>query len=652
MARLLQRTERGDQAHDLLFQNTSIGRGWLNDIVIEDPGERRLHAEILALDQGRYTIRDNRSRGGVLVNGERVAGVRALADGDVLRVGRAEFVFEGNGSQPGGAGVPPASGQDACSTPTLPSAGRRGGVMQLTAGTLLARVFGYVRELVATAYFGLSSGLYDAYVAASRIPNLLRDVLGEQAAESAFMPAHRTLETRGRPGEAERLLRSVVWVVVGLGAALVALCIWAAPWLVLAVVPGFQSKHPELMATATRLARWMMPFLLIIAVASVYGSLLLAHRRFWRYSVAPLAASVAMILAVVFLTGRLGVGSLALGVVAGGIAQMLISAAPYVRRGQWRPLFERPLVNWRQPALRKVGRSVIPVASAAVLSRLGNIVDCILASRFCVLGSISALYEAFRLLQLPFGVFALAVSRAAFPTMIERASTQDDAGFSRAVTRAMRLNMFLLLPPTVGMIVLATPLVRVLYERGHFTPGDTELTVLALICYAVGLVTMGSRTVLARGFYALLNTRTPFYIAAVDVAANIVLSVLLVRTSLRHGGLALATSLASILHAWLLKVMLAREMARQGRRLTLTGLNGAMLRLGGAGAAMALCSWGCLRGLAALGLSRGFLGNALCVIIPGTLGFAAYVGAAILLRCEEVKQLWRWRRVDTAPKGG
>jgi putative peptidoglycan lipid II flippase len=150
---------------------------------------------------------------------------------------------------------------------------------------------------------------------------------------------------------------------------------------------------------------------------------------------------------------------------------------------------------------------------------------------------------------------------------------------------------------------------------------------------------MGSRTVLARAFYALLNTRTPLYVSAVDVAANVVLSILLVMTPLRHGGLALATSLASILHAWLLKVMLEREMTRQGRRLVLQGLTPAILRMMAAGLLMGLAAWGALAALSAAGLGRGLVGTILCVLVPGGVGLAVYVGAAALLGCEEVRRL-------------
>jgi len=625
MARLIQRTEHGEIPHELLFQSTSIGRGRLNDIVIEDPSERRLHAEVLSLGKGRYALRDNRSRGGVTVNGERVDEKRDLADGDVVRVGGAEFLLAA-GEEPSAAARP---------------APRAGGTVQLTVGTLISRVFGYARELVATAYFGLSSGIYDAYVAASTIPNLFRDVLGEQAAESAFMPAHLTLTSRGRKAEADRLLRSVLSVVVIAATILVVLCIWAAPWLVLAVVPGFEKKHPELMSTTIWLARWMMPFLLVIAVASVYGSLLLADRRFWRYSMAPIAASVLMVIAVVFLKQPLNAGCLAVGVVAGGVVQMWVSAVPYLRRGQWRQLFRRPLVDARQAALRKVARSSIPIALAAILSRLASLVDRILASVFCTLGSISALYEAFRLLQLPFGVFGLAVSRAAFPSMIERASAQDGEGFSRAVVRALRLNLFFMLPATVGMIALATPLVQVLYQRGQFSADDTELTALALVCYSVGLVSMGSRTVLTRAFYALLNTRTPFYVSLVAVPVNTALSAALVLTSLAHGGLALATSLISMLQAWLLTWLLGRDLARHGRRLDLTGLWPAILRMGAAGAAMALCTWACVAGLDRLGLAQSFFSRAFRLLVTGTGGMAAYLAVAALLGCEEIHSLRR-----------
>jgi putative peptidoglycan lipid II flippase len=559
----------------------------------------------------------------VLVNGERVEGQRELAAGDVVRVGGAEFVFD-----------PTPDPTEQVAAPAAP-AGR--GFVRLTVGTLASRAFGFLRELVATAYFGLSSGIYDAYVAASTLPNLFRDVLGEQAAEGAFMPVHRTLAVRGRTAEAARLLRSVMVVVVLASLAVVVLGVVFAPWLMLAVVPGFAKSHPDLMALATRLSRWMMPFLLLIAVASVYGSLLLSDRRFWLYSLAPIASSVAMVLAVVLLTGKLGAGSLVLGVLAGGVVQMLVCAAPYLRGRRGRA--PGPPVATGQPALRKVARSVGPVALAALLARLGNLVDRILASLFCVVGSMSALYESFRVLQLPFGVFGLAVSRAAFPAMIERATSRDDEGFSRAVVRAMRLNMFFMLPASVGLMVLATPVVRLLYERGQFTASDSELTALALVCYGLGLVTMGSRTVLSRAFYALLDTRTPLYVSAIDVAANIVLSVALVMTPLRHGGLALATSLASILHAWLLKVMLERAMARQGRRLMLQGLTPAILRMIAAGLLMALTAWGALVGLGAAGLGGGLVGKTLCVLVPGGIGLGVFVAAAAALGCEEVRRL-------------
>ncbi len=279
MARLVQRTEQGEVVHELLFGSTTLGRGRLNDIVLAEPGERRVHAEVLALAGGRYLVRDNRSRSGIQMNGERVERQRELAAGDVLRVGGAEFVFD---PTPDPSEQPPA--------PVAP-AGR--GFVRLTVGTMASRAFGFVREQVAATYFGLSSGIYDAYVAASTLPNLFRDVLGEQAAESAFMPVHRTLAVRGRAAEAARLLRSVLGIVVLVGSAIVALGMVFTPWLVLAVMPGFARDHPGLVSLATLLAFCMMPFLVLISVASVYGSLLLSERRFWLYSLAPIAAGCA-----------------------------------------------------------------------------------------------------------------------------------------------------------------------------------------------------------------------------------------------------------------------------------------------------------------------------------------------------------------------
>jgi len=623
MARLAQRIDGEKHSHELLFQSTSIGRGRLNDIVVDDPGERRLHAEVVSLGRGRHLVRDNRSRGGVRVNGERVEEQRELRDGDVLQVGRAEFVFEA------------APEEGARPEKRAPRLGR--GVVRLTFGTLVSRLLGYVREMVAMAYFG-ATGAFDAYVAATTLPNLFRDVLGEYAAENAFMPTYKTLVGRGREAEARRLMTSVMRVVVVSGVVLVVLGVLLAPWLIVAIVPGFATRHPHLVDTATALARWMMPFLLIIAVAAVFASLLLAERRFLRYSLAPAGSSACAIGAMVLLKGRLDIGSLAVGVVVGGFVQMAICAAPYIGRRRRDDRRRGPV---DRAALRKIGRSVVPIALAGILSKVAGVVDRILASCFCHVGRIASLYGAHRLLQLPFGILGLAVGRAAFPSLIEEASSQDGDGFSRQVVRALRLNAFLMLPATVGLVLLARPFVSVMFERRAFTAEHTGWVALALVCYSVGLVAMGARTVLSRAFYALLNTRTPFYLSAASVGANVVLSVALVITPLGHGGLALASAVAAWLQASLLLVMLRREVARHGRRLSLAGLGCGLARLVACAVVMAGCTWACARGLVGLWEGRGIGARVLSVAVPGLVGLAAYVGAAVVLQCEELGELRR-----------
>ncbi|MFW6162663.1 MAG: murein biosynthesis integral membrane protein MurJ, partial [Planctomycetota bacterium] len=480
MAKLIQQTERGPVVHELLFGSTSIGRGWLNDVVIADPGERRHHADVAALAGGGYAVRDLGSRAGVRVNGEPVEGQRRLADGDVIQVGGVEFKVD--------LAEPEASGEgEAAAAAPKKRKGLLGGVVKLTLGTLLSRGFGLAREMVGMAYFG-ASGAFDAYVAATTLPNLFRDVLGEHAAEGAFMPAHKTLRVRGRQGEARRLFTSVLWFVLLTGLWLVLLCGVFAPHLTAVVVPGFVKRHPELWGKTISLAQLMMPYLVIIALASVFGGLLLGDRRFVRYAVAPAGSSACVILAVVVLSGELGVWSLAVGLLAGGTVQMLICAMPYLRR--WREMVtgERPRIDPSQPALRKVARAVVPIGMAGLLNKLIWIVDRALASWFCFPGAISALYAAHRLLQLPHGVVGLAVGRAAFPSLVEQASSREEAGFSRAVAGALRLNVFLTLPAMVGLVVLSRPIVRLMYERGAFTAEHTGWVTLAVVCYGVGLV--------------------------------------------------------------------------------------------------------------------------------------------------------------------
>jgi len=627
MARLIQRTEQGEMVHELLFGSTTIGRGRLNDIVIANPRERRVHATVVVAGEGRYLVRDHHSRSGVMVNGERVRELGELPDGAELRVGAATFVFQ--------------AAREAAAEKPAASLGR--GVVRLTLGTLVARVLGYVREMVAYAFFGCS-GSFDAYVAATTLPNLFRDALGEYAAENAFMPAYKTLLGGGHAEAARRLVAVVLRFVVVTSLAIVVLGVVFAPWAVRAVVPGFVERHPDLVDTATQLTRWMMPNLLLIAVGALFGSLLLAERRFLLYSLAPTGMSVCAIVATVVLAPRMGVGALAVGFVAGEAVHLALCALPALRRRRGGGPEAAPAEAQTRAAVRKVARSAVPIAGAAMLTKVNTIVDQVLASSYCPAGRISALYGAARLLQLPFAILGLAVGRAAFPSLIEQASSRDGAGFSREVVRALRLNTFLMLPATLGLALLAGPCVRLLFERREFTAEHTAWVAIALGFYAIGLVAMGARTVLSRAFFALLNTRTPFILSALEVGLNVVLSILLVVTPLQHGGLALGTSLATWVQVVLLLALLGRELRGQGRSLALSGLWPGLWRMAACGAAMAAAMLACSACLGHLWAGGGLPARLAAVGAPGAAGLAAYLGAACLLGCDEVRALLRMRR--------
>jgi len=634
MARLVEQGATGETVHELLFQNTSVGTGRLDDIRVPRREGRKLRLEVVAVGEGRYVARDALGRGGVSVNGEALGAARPLHPGDVIRVGERSFRFEGDPR-----GEPQQAG--------APSLG--GGVARLTIGTLVSRVLGYVREMVAMAYFGLTGAL-DAYVAATTLPNLLRDVLGEYAAENAFMPTYKTLLWRGRGAAAAWLLKRALWFVVGTCAVLVVVGAALAPWVVLGLVPGFARRHPELVATTTALSQWMMPYLLIIATAAVFGSLLLAERRFLRYSLAPVGTSVGVIGAIVLLSGRFDVASLGIGIVVGGLVQMLICAWPYVRLRAPAGGDDPGSVAQGRAGLRKVGRAAVPIALAGILGKVNPIVDRALASVFCGLGRISALYCGARLMQLPFGILGLAVGRAAFPTLVEEASGRKEGGFSRAVVRALRLNAFLMLPATIGLVVLAEPLVELLFQRGAFTAEHTALAVTAVVFYSLGLVGMGGRTVLSRAFYAMLDTRTPFLLSALAVGLNVVLSAVLVITPLSHGGLALATALTVWAQAGLLLLALRRHLRVRGRTLALAGLWKGLGKVGACGAVMVAAtltaSWLIER------VVPGVAGAAARLVVAGSVGLGAYLGVAVVAGCEEVREVplpWRRRTGECGP---
>jgi putative peptidoglycan lipid II flippase len=405
--------------------------------------------------------------------------------------------------------------------------------------TLASRVLGFVRDVVIARAFG-AGPMTDAFFVAFRIPNLLRRLLAEGALSMAFIPVFTEfLAVRSRH-EFNRMLRSVI------GALLVALCavtllgILLAPWIVRVMAPGF-AADPAQARLAIRLTRLMFPYLIFVGLAALVMGVLNAQHRFFTAALAPAVANVGMIGSVLLLAPRTEVPilSLAVGVLVGGLGQLLIQIPELRRSGV--PLF--PSIELAHPAVRRIASLLGPSVFGLAAVQFSVFVNTFLASLLRQ-GSISFLYYADRVMEFPLGLFGIAVATAALPLMAEQAARRDITGLNETLNFALRLSCFVAVPAAVGLILLRVPITRVLFERGRFVPPDTEATAWALGLYAVGLPAFAGTRIAAQAFYALGDSRTPAKIAMWAVALNVVFALALMGP-LEHGGLALASSCAS-----------------------------------------------------------------------------------------------------------
>lgn len=509
------------------------------------------------------------------------------------------------------------------------------GFASIGVGTFVSRVSGFVREVVTAAMFGAGTEM-DIFVAAFTIPNLLCRVLGESSVEAGFMPLFKSIHASGYNARAWRLAaRTTNWLVLALS-VLVVVGVIASPLLVSIVAHGFGPKEA---AAAVRMTRLMFPFGVAIGLAALMGAILLAFGRYRVYSLAPVLLNVGIVGSVLVLNGRIGYVSLGVGVLVGGVLQFLVQV-PFARalaRSDGQKLFGAGL-SPKDRDVRRVAGLTVPVIAESMIQRAGVIVDRTIAS-YLVPGSISSLYYSFRLVHLPYAILALAAGRSAAPVLAERHALGDEHGFANSLLTGIRMNAAFLAPVVVLSVALARPIVGLVFERGAFDQTDLAMTSSAFAMYSVGLVGMGITFLLVRAFAARLNTKTPVKVAVVTFFLNAGLNLLLVRTPLRHAGLALASSIAFTAHAVILYVILNRQLAERGAGIAPRMLLSVAWRVGVSCSALVavllpLDWWLGMRFAELLSVGR-----MLRIVLAGGAGGAAYLLVSRFLGLSEVTDL-------------
>jgi putative peptidoglycan lipid II flippase len=423
---------------------------------------------------------------------------------------------------------------------------------------MTSRLLGVVREQVLAYYFGAGNAM-DAYNVAFRFPNLLRDLFAEGAMSAAFVPTFASeLTTQGR----ERAFRLANYVVNALlivtGVAVVLGIVFAAP-LVRAFAGGFEDVPGKLELTVL-LTRIMLPFLTFVALAAAFMGMANALHHFFVPAVSPAMFNVCSVVCTVGLIavmpafGLPPVAAVAIGAVVGGFAQWGVQW-PLLHREGFR---YRPVLDWRDPGLRRVLLLMGPGTIGLAATQVNLFVNTWLAAQEGT-GAVSWLQLTFRLMYLPIGLFGVSIATATTPAISRQLALGDRTTVRKTIADGLVLMMMLNVPATIGLIVLAEPIIRLMYERGAFLPSDTIAAAAALQFYAVGLLGYSVVRIASPAFYALGQSRIPVAISVITVLANAALNYGLVHV-MGYRGLALGTSIAALLNASLLLMMLSRRL--------------------------------------------------------------------------------------------
>ena len=423
---------------------------------------------------------------------------------------------------------------------------------------MTSRILGVVREQVLAAIFGAGNAM-DAYNVAYRIPNLVRDLFAEGAMSSAFVPTFTRHLTKEGKASAWRLGNLVINGLIVITACLVIIGIVFADPLVTLFASAYREVPGKLELTVF-LTRLMLPFLTFVALAAAFMGMLNSLHRFFIPALSPAMYNVATITCALVLVplmpgmGLPAITAIAIGSLLGGAAQLAVQW-PVLRREGFR---YQPVLDWRDKSLRRVLVLMGPGTIGLAATQVNVFVNTVLATGEGT-GAVSWLNYAFRLMYLPIGLFGVSIATATLPAVSRHVAQRDEPAARRTVADGLSLMLMLNVPATVGLIVLATPIVRVIFERAAFTPADTAATAAAVQFYALGLVGYSIVRIASPVFYALGQNRTPVMISVATVLANALLNVALVRV-MGYQGLALGTSIAALFNATLLMFFLRRRL--------------------------------------------------------------------------------------------
>ena len=417
--------------------------------------------------------------------------------------------------------------------------------------TFISRILGFIRDIVIARLFGAGLGA-DVFFVAFKIPNFLRRLFAEGAFSQAFIPVLAEYRNRGDK-DLKDLIASTSGTLASILFVITAIGVLTAPLLIMIFAPGFVGNDYKI-NLAGDLLKITFPYLFFISLTALAGSILNSFGKFATPAFTPVFLNLSLIASAIWLSPHMAepVTALAWGVFIGGVVQLLFQIPFLIKIGQ----LPKPRWGWKDSGVQKIIKLMIPAMFGVSVAQINLLLDTLLAS-FLVTGSISWLYYSDRLVEFPLGIFGIALSTVILPSLSKKHASKSKAEFSNTLDWALRWVFIIGTPAAIGLIWLAEPLLLSLFQYGEFSANDAHKASLSLMAYGLGLLPFIFIKVLAPGYYARQDTKTPVKIGIIAMVTNMVLNIILM-IQFAHVGLALATSLAAMLNAALLYIGLRK----------------------------------------------------------------------------------------------
>lgn len=516
-----------------------------------------------------------------------------------------------------------------------PSVARSAAVMGVA--TFFSRIAGLVREQTFAYLFGAGKWT-DAFNVAFKIPNLLRDLFAEGAMSAAFVPTFNGIMQKSGQEKAFRLTNLTFCAVLVIVGALTVIGMVLSPYIVQILAPQFVND-PEKFAVTVTMTRIMFPFLLVISWAAISMGMLNSLGEFFIPSVAPVALNLSMILSgwlicpIAVKFGMPSITGMAIGAMLGGLLQFTVQLPSLVKKG-WKFFW---CLDFKDPGIRKIGRLMIPGTVGLAATQINVAVNTILATSQGD-GAVSWISYAFRIMQLPIGIFGVAVAQATLPVISRQAASGDKNAMAETLANSIRLSAFINLWAGSAIVALAEPVIRIIYQHGRFGIEDTIATANVLRAYTIGIVFYALIKILGPAFYALEDTKVPVKASMLSIGVSIILSL----SFISHFGyisLAYSSSIGAMVNAGFLFFILQKRVGGFGR----FGLNGAIIKILGATIASGFATYyayiyavGYMASFTQALEAGSFINSVASLVVGGLSGLIVLYVVSRLMHIEEV----------------